>query len=87
MGDEKTTIESDAETFRRLIDGLLAQHDGKFALIHAGELSGVFDSMDAAYTDAIEKFGTDPIYIGRISKEQRVERAPALYHGLIHARI
>ena len=87
MSDEKATIETEAEVFRRLLDGLLAQHDGKFALIHAGELSGVFDSIDAAYANAIEKFGTDAIYIGRISKQQKVEHAPALYHGLIHARL
>jgi hypothetical protein len=83
----KQEPESDSEAFKNLRDKLLAQHEGKFALIHAGELSGIFDSMDAAYAAAIEKFGAEPIYIGRILNQPRAESIPALIHGLIHARI
>jgi CO dehydrogenase/acetyl-CoA synthase delta subunit len=43
--------------------------------------------MDAAYSIAVERFGADSVYIGHISKQPKVESAPALYHGLIHARL
>jgi hypothetical protein len=79
--------ESDSAAFLKLRDGLLAQHEGKFALIHDRELVGVFDSMEAAYGVAVERFGADPVYIGHISSQPKVECAPALYHGLIHARL
>ena len=89
MSDERTDQRpsSDSAAFLKLRDGLLPQHEGKFALIHDRELIGVFDSMDAAYSIAVERFGADSVYIGHISKQPKVESAPALYHGLIHARL
>jgi hypothetical protein len=87
VGEKPSDQAGDKAAFEALLGSLLAQHEGKFALMHAGTLAGIFDSMAAAYSSALETFGTDEVYIGRITKEPQVERAPALYHGLILARL
>lgn len=76
-----------AAAFHAMLPNLLKQHEGKFALIHDATLAGVFDSMDGAYDHAVQTFGVDPIFIGHITSRPKVEEAPALYHGLIRARI
>ena len=60
-------------------------HDGKFALIKGEHLQGVFDTDEAAFEAGVETWGNVPFLIKEIRGEDRIEQAPALVCGLLHA--
>jgi hypothetical protein len=80
-------LENELATFERLKVELLKNHKGKFALIHADEFVGSFDTPDAAYQKGVELYGKEPFLVKRIAEQEEVYRNQALSLGLIHARI
>ncbi len=73
-----------ADAFSAMVQDLLDDHEGKYGLIHNLKLVEVFDTMEADYKNALDQFGTDPVFIGHIRSEPDTEQLPALYHGLIN---
>ena len=64
---------------------LLRLCPGKCAVLKGKEFLGVFDTPQAAYSAGIEKYGNVPFLIQLVQKEERVEQAPALFLGVLHA--
>lgn len=62
---------------------LLKAHAGKYALIKARALVGIFDTPEAAYEAGVNEFGNVPMLIVQISAEDVVVSYPALQLGLI----
>ncbi|MBI2918575.1 MAG: hypothetical protein HYY01_11370 [Chloroflexi bacterium] len=66
---------------------LLREHEGKFVLIKEESLVGVFTTEKEAYADGIRHFGDQPFLIKRVTKQEEVVYLPALFSGLIDARL
>ncbi len=66
-----TTIEKELEAFRKKLPSLLAQ-EGKFALIHNGEVAGTFDTYADALAEGYKLFKLEPFLVKQI---QAVEQA------------
>jgi hypothetical protein len=64
---------------------LLAEHQGKFALIYGGEIAGVFDTDINALQAGYEKFGPVPLFIQQILPQIPDQSAPALSLGILTA--
>lgn len=58
-------LEKELETFEKLKPELLAQ-EGKFAVIFAGELLGVFSAYEDALKRGYEKCGVKPFLVKKI---------------------
>lgn len=81
------TLEKELATFARLKADLLKTHEGKFALIHAEEFLGAFDSAENAYADGVKRFGKEPFLVKKVAAQEEVYRNQALHLGLMHARM
>lgn len=80
-----STFESNAEAFKRELPKLLESHRDKHALFHGNKFVSAYDTFEAAFEAAIDRFGTDPIFIGFVNDDPISEDVPALFHGLIRA--
>jgi hypothetical protein len=80
-------LEQELATYARMKADLLKTHEGKFALIHAEEFCGAFDTAENAYADGVRRFGQAPFLVKKISAQEEVYRNQALSLGLIHASI
>ncbi len=78
--------DKNADAFRAMLPKLVKDHAGKFALFHDGQFLGAFDSMGAAYTFAVERYGLAKVYIGLVDQAPPPQEAPALFHGFVRPR-
>lgn len=80
-------LADEARAFESMKANLRRQRVRGFAVVHQQQLHGTFESWDAAYTDAIRRFGTKtPFLIRSIDQEESIE-APALVLGLLDAEM
>ena len=80
-------LEKELETFAAMKDQLVANHLGKYALIHGSDFLGAFDTPENAYQEGVTKFGRDPFLVKLIGEQEETFRNFALSSGLMHARI
>jgi hypothetical protein len=64
---------------------LLQHHAGKYVLIVKGQLVGVFDRQEDAYSAGISQFGNVPLFIKRVTADDPPVSIPAMTLGLIGA--
>jgi hypothetical protein len=64
-------LEKELQTYRERLQSLLLQ-EGKFALIHGGEVVGTFDTYSDALNEGYKLFKLDPFLVKQI---QAVEHA------------
>ena len=64
---------------------LLANHRGKFALIHEDQLLGTFDHFEEAFEVGVRQLGNRPFLIQPITDEPVTAQIPALTVGVISA--
>lgn len=80
-------LEKELAHFEKIKGELLKNHEGKFALIKGEEFFGAFDSAENAYQEGINRFGTQPFMVKRISKTEEVYRNQGLALGIMNAHI
>jgi hypothetical protein len=73
-----TTIEKELETYREKLPTLLAE-EGKFVLIHDGEVAGTFDTYAHALSEGCKRFKLEPFLVKQI---QQIERSPSISEDL-----
>jgi len=78
-------LKEELQFYNSIKETLLPHHEGKFALIHGGELVGIFVKDLDAYQEGVKQFGMTPFLIQYITKEDEAEKYPSLVLGLIHA--
>lgn len=66
-------LAEELETYQENKEELLGQHEGKFALVHDGEVVKVFDSKEDAISSGYERFGNTPFLVKRIVKVEPSE--------------
>jgi hypothetical protein len=59
-------IDVEISAYEAIPENIETQHRGKWALIHAGELIGVYDSFEVAAEEAVRHFGRGPYLIRQI---------------------
>lgn len=86
MGIE--VLKKELEFFQKEREILLKDHAGKLALIKDQKVVGVFDSFGEAYSKGLELFGVAPFLIKQVvAQDERMQQAPALALGLLHAHL
>lgn len=66
---------------------LLLHHKGELALIKANSCLGFFTTEAEAYEEGLKQLGNQSFLIKKITKEEEINRAPALALGLINAPV
>ncbi|HWK88869.1 MAG TPA: hypothetical protein VNP72_02715 [Longimicrobium sp.] len=66
------TLESELATYREKLPGLL-QHEGKYVLIHARDVAGVFSSYEDALRQGYREFGLSPFLVKQIQTTEQVQ--------------
>lgn len=61
---------------------LLKEHLGSFVLVKGTEIIGFFDSEEKAYKVGLKRFGNEPFFMTRVTKEDTILQSPALYLGI-----
>jgi len=61
-------LEAELDTFQRNRERLLAMGEGKYVLIHGGEIVGVYESKMDAISQGYQKFGNIPFLVKQILK-------------------
>ena len=77
----ESVLEKEREYYAQIKDGLLRNHYGKFVLIHADQMIGIWDSQESAYIKGVEILGLEPFLIQPIIEEDEPEEVPALFVG------
>lgn len=72
-------IQDEIDAFERLRPGLEADHLGEWALVHQGELIGLYGSFEEAAADAVRRFGSGPFLIRQIGAEPITLPASVMY--------
>lgn len=87
MALEEVLMELQAEQayFEQIRSRLLAEHEGKFALIKGSELVGTYDTAENAYVAGVGKFGNVPFLVKQIDREDKPVHLPAMTLGLLGA--
>lgn len=80
-------LEKELARFEQLKANLLANHNGKFALIQGDDFIGAFDSAENAYTEGVKRFGRTEFLVRKIADREPVYTNQALSLGLINAHL
>ena len=65
-------LQTEIDTFERLLPKLLVEHDGKFAVIKGEELIETFDSYEDALKCGYAKFGLETFFVKKIAPADQV---------------
>lgn len=76
-------LESEIRFFEEQRGELLKNHAGKFVVIKDHAVFGVYDTPQAAYDAGVAQFKTQPFLTKQVLPQDPVERAPAVYTGLV----
>ena len=66
-------LKTELETFERHKHQLIAEHEGKYVLIHGNEVAGVWDTYADALKAGYDRFGLEPFLVKQISGIEKVQ--------------
>jgi len=67
------TLQREMETFERLKQELVAEHEGKYALIHGDYVAGIWDTYEDALKNGYESFELKPFLVKKIEGIETVK--------------
>jgi len=79
-------LDNDISAFEKMQKSLLENHNGKFVIIHQGELSGVYDTFDAAAKAAVASF-QQPYLIRQVGASQSMPMPASVAYRQVHAAV
>jgi hypothetical protein len=68
-----STAQDNWNTFERELPRLLAASKGKFALLHGGQVAGVYDSETTAENAGYDRFGFEQFLVQEITDEKKAK--------------
>ena len=77
-------LDNDIAAFELMKDQLLVNHNGKFVVIHHGELAGSFDTFDSAAKAAVSRF-EPPYLIRQVGASQEMPMPASVAYRPFHA--
>ncbi len=78
----ETTLADEILAFDNLRADLQKNHMGKYVVIRDGQLAGAWDTLDAAATDAVIKFGRGPYLIRQVGAPDPSLPASVMYRQM-----
>ncbi len=72
-------LDIELQAFKDMKADLEKHHMGKWVVIHDGELVDTFDTLDAAATEAVRRFGRGPYLIRQVGAPLASLPASVLY--------
>lgn len=66
---KQARFEKDVRAYLRALPHLLKESEGKFVLVGAAELAGVFDARDDAMAEGYKRFGGQGFLVRPISRD------------------
>ncbi|MCG3127789.1 MAG: hypothetical protein CHACPFDD_02661 [Phycisphaerae bacterium] len=79
-------LELELKFYEEKREELLKNHEGKYVLIKGSKLIDAFDTAAAAFEAGVAQFGSQPILIKRVVRDESVDRAPVLICGWCNAQ-
>ncbi len=80
-------LEKELNFFHARKDDLAKTFPGRFLVIKGEEVSGAYETREAALTGAVETHGLTNVLIRRAEDTDEIVSIPALAFGLIHANL
>lgn len=80
-------LERERAWFNAHRDELLAQHEGRWVVVHDETLVGVYDSLAEAYAEGIKATGEEEILVRQVTKNDPTFSAPAMTLGILRAPV
>jgi hypothetical protein len=77
-------LDDDISAFEKMKDQLIANHNGKFVVIHHGELAGAYDTFDSAAKAAVSMF-EQPYLIRQVGASQCMPMPASVAYRPVHA--
>lgn len=56
-------LDRDRKSFEEALPRLLGEHKGEYVLFADGEVVGLYPNYDAAFSDALSRFGSDGVFL------------------------
>ncbi len=72
-------LDQELQAYEAMKANLEEHHTGKWVVIHDGELVDAFDTLDAAATEAVRRFGRGPYLIRQVGAPPVSLPASVLY--------
>ncbi len=66
-------LQAELETYNKCKDELVAKGEGKFVLIRADRVAGMWDTYEDALQAGYNQFGLEPFLVKRIQRIDRVQ--------------
>ena len=66
-------LEKEMETFKAELPRLIAEAQGKFALVREDKVEGVYDTFQDAVKAGYDKFGLTPFMVKQIVATERIQ--------------
>jgi hypothetical protein len=85
VNETSSLFANEIATYEAKKSQLLAEHRGKFVLVHGAELSGIYDSEQNALEEGYRRFGPVPLLIQQILPVTPEQSAPAMALGILAA--
>ena len=80
-------LEVEIQFFEQNKDKFLADHAGKFVVIHGEQFLGAYDTVESAYNAGIQAFGDQQFLVREATSSGQNLTNLALMHGLINAHL
>lgn len=77
-------LDKDINAFESMKTQLVTNHNGKFVVIHNGELAGVYDTFDSAAKVAVSQF-EQPYLIRQVGSSQIMPMPSSVAYRPVHA--
>ena len=78
--NQEDGVEAEISAYEERKAELEAHHTGKWVLFHSRKLISIYDSFEAAATDAVQQFGRGPYLIRQVGAPPVVLPASLMYH-------
>ena len=78
-------LDQERQFYAENLASWLTQYSGRFALVKARQLIGVYDTDEAAIAEGARLFGLESFLVRRVQEQQETVDIPAITLGLLSA--
>jgi hypothetical protein len=63
-------LETEIQTYHRVLPELLREHEGQFVLIHGDAVDSYWPTEDAGYEAGCDRFGLEPFLVKQVLRKE-----------------
>ena len=86
MRDFDELLQVESAFYEQNRNELLMKYPNRVLLIYGENLEGDFESVDAAITEGVSRFGSEPFLVRRSGEDEPILSAPALTLGILNCQ-